>query len=60
MLSQAEVDGLADAQKVLKTLHAKRGGVFPPMYDLYTGKIKSDEAFSRATDGASDDDNRRT
>jgi len=55
MLSQAEADGLAEAQKVLKTLHAKRGGIFPPMYDLYTGKIKPDEAFTRATADAAND-----
>ena len=60
MLSQVEVDGLAEAQKVLKTLHARRGGIFPPMYDLYTGKIKPDEAFSRAIDGAANDNERKT
>lgn len=60
MLSQAEVDGLAEAQKVLETLHARRGGIFPPMYDLYTGKIKPDEAFSRATDSATNDKDRKT
>lgn len=60
MLSQAEVDGLAEAQKVLKTLHAKRGGIFPPMYDLYTGKIEPDEAFLLATAGATNDTERRT
>jgi lipoprotein NlpI len=60
MLSQAEVDGLAEAQKILKTLHARRGGIFPPMYDLYTGKIKPDEAFSRATAGAANDNDRKS
>jgi lipoprotein NlpI len=58
MLSQTEADGLAEAQKVLKTLHARRGGIFPPMYDLYTGKIKPDEAFTRATADAAKDTDR--
>jgi lipoprotein NlpI len=60
MLSQAEVDGLTEAQQVLKTLHAKRGGIFPPMYDLYTGKIKPDEAFTRATAEAARENDRNS
>ncbi len=59
MLSQAEVDGLAEAQKVLKSLHARRGEIFPAMYDLYTGKIMPDEAFSRAMAVATNENDRK-
>lgn len=59
MLSQAEVDGLAEAQKTLTTLNAKRGGVFPVLYDLYTGKTKPEDVLAHATDGATGDAERR-
>jgi len=59
MLSQAEVDGLSEAQKVLRTLHAKRGGVFPQLYELYTGKIQPAEVLTRVAQATAADAERR-
>jgi lipoprotein NlpI len=58
MLSQVEVDGLETAQKDLTKYRPRRGGVFPLLYDLYTGKLKPDEVMARATDGAASDADR--
>ena len=58
MLSQVEVDGLAKAQESLASYRPRRGGVFPLLYDLYTGKLKPDEVLARATDGAVNDADR--
>jgi lipoprotein NlpI len=60
MLSQAEVDGLAKAQEVLATLRARRGGVFPSLYKLYTGKATPDEVLAHAGDGATNDAEKRS
>jgi lipoprotein NlpI len=60
MISQAEVEGLAAAQKDLLQYEPKRRPPFPDLHDLYSGKTDPDSVLKHATDGASDDADRKT
>jgi lipoprotein NlpI len=60
LISQAEVDGLAKAQKDLLEYKNKTRPPFPALYELYSGKAQPKEILDHATDGAADEADRRT
>jgi lipoprotein NlpI len=60
MLSQAEVVGLANAQKDLLEYKNKTRPPFPALYELYSGNAQPKEILEHATDGAANETDRRT
>jgi lipoprotein NlpI len=60
MLSHAEVKGLPAAQSALFSYEPKRRPPFPALFELYSGKQQPKDVLDHATDGATDDLDRRT